>query len=89
MLREYVSFSGTGITGPYIPPAKLGAVARAYGVSYARANVPGTSDYFINHTPATYAVDRQGRLRLAYDYTQLVKVGKVIGDLRSILGERP
>lgn len=84
-IKRYVEFFGKGVTGLYLPPSDLKAVADGYDVRYAKAPVKGTNDYFINHTTATYVIDRDGRLRVKYDYTQMPQVDKVVNDLREVL----
>ncbi|WP_110888125.1 SCO family protein [Deinococcus yavapaiensis] len=85
LIKQYVDYFGKDVTGLYIPAGDLKAVANDYQVRYAKAPVEGTSNYFINHTTATYVIDRTGRLRVKYDYTQMPQVDKVVNDLREVL----
>lgn len=82
-LAEYVPFFGSG-TGVRIPEPALGEVARAYGVGYQKAEVKG-AEYQINHTTATYLIDREGKIRVLWDYTQLPQVERVLADVRHVL----
>ncbi|WP_243398208.1 SCO family protein [Deinococcus koreensis] len=82
-LAGYVPFFGSG-TGVRIPEPALGEVARAYGVAYQKVDVKGAG-YQINHTTATYLIDRAGRVRVLWDYTQLPQVERVLADVRYVL----
>lgn len=90
-IKAYTNFFGGGITGLRVTEPKLAQVARAYGVGYAKAAVrregQNSGEYSINHTTATYLLDRAGRLRLVWDYTQLPQVERVVQDLRQVLKE--
>lgn len=83
-LAEYVPFFGSG-TGVRIPEPELSEVAKAYGVAYQQVDVKGAG-YQINHTTATYLIDREGKVRVLWDYTQLPQVDRVLADVRHVLG---
>ena len=86
-IREYMNFFGGNITGLRVPEGELKAVTDAYGVSFAKADTRQAGEYSINHTTATYLIDRAGKLRLVWDYTQLTQVEKVARDVRLVLEE--
>ncbi|AFZ67982.1 SCO family protein [Deinococcus peraridilitoris] len=97
-LQAYTNFFGGGLTGLRLPEPQLAAVAKSYGVGYAKAPIQpkgasassgtGTSgNYAINHTTATYLIDREGKMRLVWDYTQLPQLDRVVRDLRQVLKE--
>lgn len=89
-LKSYVRFYSPDLTGLYLPPGQLKGVAQGYGVGYQKTPLTKTpinqgGNYSITHTTATYLIDRAGKLRLVYDYTQLPRVDKVAADLREVL----
>ncbi len=83
-LREYANFFGKA-TAVNVPEPQLAGVARAYGVGYEKADVKSPSDYQIYHTTASYLSDRDGRLRVRWDYTQLPQVDRVAADVRYVM----
>lgn len=86
-IKSYVRDFGQDITGLYVREPKLAEVARAYGVEYTRVDGPSANTDQINHTPGTSLIDREGRLRLVWDDTQLPNVERVTRDLRQVIGE--
>lgn len=86
-IGPYVRAFGPDIVGLYVPEPRLASVAKAYDVTYAKADVRSEQTYFINHSTATYVLDREGRLRLIYDYTQMPQFEKVSRDLAQIMKE--
>ncbi len=87
VIGTYLKFFGPDLVGLRLTEPKLADVARSYDVTYAKANAKG-SDYFINHTTATYVIDREGRLRVAYDYTQMPEYRRVARDLERLMKEK-
>lgn len=83
-LKAYLSFFGTA-TGVTIPELQLKKVALSYGAGYNKADIKGPNDYQINHTTATYLIDRRGRLRLIWDYTQLPQLGRLQADVQEVM----
>ena len=90
-LAHYVRFfaeggaaEGVRTVGVRVPEPQLAALARQYGVSYVRAPLPG-GGYEINHTAATFLIDRSGRRRLLWDVTQLAQVDRVARDIREVM----
>lgn len=86
-IGTYVRYFGREIEGYFVEEPRLAAVARSYGVEYAKVAARGASGYQVNHTPGTYLIDREGRLRLVWDYTQLPQVERVTRDLTLVLRE--
>ncbi|ADV67799.1 SCO family protein [Deinococcus maricopensis] len=84
-IRPYVQYFGQDITGVRIEEPQLGRTAKAFGVGYSKADVKSAEDYQINHTAATYLIDRDGKLRLLWDYTQLPHVDRVVEDLKQVM----
>jgi protein SCO1/2 len=61
LIAEYVKNfhpSFIALTGT---DAEIGAVAKAYDVSYRKVPVAGPFGYTIDHTSSTYVIDRQGK----------------------------
>lgn len=83
-LRSYVSFFGAA-QGVNVPEPQLTGVARRYGAGYSKANIKSPTDYQMNHTTATYLIDRRGQLRLLWDYTQLSKLERVQADIQEVM----
>lgn len=83
-LKSYVSFFGTA-HGIHIPDAELKKVALSYGAGYNKADIKGPDDYQVNHTTATYLIDRQGKLRLLWDYTQLPQLDRLQADVEEVM----
>lgn len=83
-LREYATFFGKA-TAVNVPEPQLAAVARAYGVGYEKADVKSPDEYQINHTTASYLIDRNGKLRALWDYSQLPQVERVTADVRYVM----
>lgn len=83
-LKSYMDYFGTG-TGVNVPEPQLGQVARSYGVGYSKADIKSKDVYQINHTTATYLIDRTGQIRLLWDYTQMSQLDKVAADIQEVM----
>ena len=70
-LNEYVKYFNPQAKGMIIPEPQLSQAAKAWGVGYQYVDVKGLQDYQVNHTTGTYLVDREGKRRLVWDYTQV------------------
>lgn len=86
-LREYATFFGK-VTAVNVPEPQLASAARAYGVGYEKADIKSPTEYQINHTTASYLIDRSGKLRVLWDYSQLPQVERVVADVRYVM-EKP
>lgn len=84
-LREYVQFFSPSARGVFIPEPKLATTAAAWGVGYQKADVKDASTYQINHTTGVYLLDREGRRRVVWDYTQLTDVKRVTADVQEVM----
>ncbi|BDP44704.1 hypothetical protein DAETH_46730 (plasmid) [Deinococcus aetherius] len=84
-LREYVTFFSPSARGVFIPEPGLSDTAAAWGVGYQKSDVKSESTYQINHTTGVYLIDREGRRRLVWDYTQLTNVDRVAADVREVM----
>ena len=83
-LNSYLGFFGPAV-GVTIPEPQLAQVARSYGVGYTKADIKGPDDYQINHTTATYLIDKAGNLRLVWDYSQLPQLERLAADVREVM----
>jgi protein SCO1 len=89
-LARYTAYFGHA-RGVQVPEPALGQLAAGYGVSYVKApltergRVTPTS-YQINHTAATYLIDRAGRVRLLWDVSQLGQPDRVAADVQQVMG---
>ncbi len=83
-LKSYMDYFGGG-TGVNIPEPRLSEVARAYGVGYSKADIKSKDVYQVNHTTATYLIDREGQLRLLWDYTQMAQLDKIVADIQEVM----
>lgn len=83
-LKEYVDYFGRG-TGVRVPEPELTAVAQQFNVAYRKSAIRSDTEYQIDHTTATYLIDRTGHLRVLWDYTQLPQVERVKADVQYVL----
>lgn len=84
-LREYVTYFSPSAKGVFIPEPGLAAAAAAWGVGYQKADIENELTYQINHTTGVYLIDREGRRRVVWDYTQLTRVDRVAADIREVM----
>ncbi|EYB66317.1 MULTISPECIES: SCO family protein [Deinococcus] len=84
-LRQYVTFFSPRAKGVFIPEPSLADTAAAWGVGYQKADVKSPTDYQVNHTTGVYLIDREGRRRVVWDYTQLTNVNRVVADVREVM----
>ena len=62
-LKEYAEFFHPGIVGATGSPEVLAAIAKQYGVFYARQKIETAGDgYVVDHTSDTYMVSPEGNL---------------------------
>ena len=83
-LKTYLNFFGPAV-GVNIPEPALAKVARKYGVGYNKADIKGPNEYQINHTTATYLIDKAGKLRLVWDYSQLPQLDRLAADVQEVM----
>ncbi|ADY27545.1 electron transport protein SCO1/SenC (plasmid) [Deinococcus proteolyticus MRP] len=70
-INEYVKFFNPQAKGMRIPEPQLSATAKAWGAGYQYSESKGPREYEVSHTTGTYLVDKAGKLRLVWDYTQV------------------
>lgn len=61
-LKEYAQFFHPQMIGLTAPPARLQAVARQYGVFYARQAANESGQYAVDHTSESYLIAPDGHL---------------------------
>ncbi|TSA86741.1 SCO family protein [Deinococcus detaillensis] len=84
LIKSYLSFFGNAV-GVHIPEPQLAKVALSYGAAYTKADIKGPDDYQVNHTTATYLIDKQGKIRLLWDYTQLPQLKRLEADVNEVM----
>ncbi len=86
VLRHYLGAfdeSFLGLTGEEMEIRKIGA---DYGLYFEKREVEGTSaDYLVDHTAASFLIDRQRRLRMIYGYGTPADV--ISSDIQRLLEE--
>ena len=70
-INEYVKFFNPQAKGMRIPEPQLTETAKAWGAGYRYTESKGPREYEVSHTTGTYLVDKAGKLRLVWDYTQV------------------
>lgn len=83
-LKEYAAFFHPGIRGMTGSPAEVAAVARQYGVFYARQAADTAGGYVVDHSSELYLVAPDGRLdgRIAH----AAPPAQVVAEIRKRLG---
>lgn len=86
-LKEYAAFFHPAIVGVTGTAEEIAAVARRYGVFYARQKVDTAGGYVMDHTSDTYAVGPTGVLvgRIAHGSSPET----VAGEIRKYLQQNP
>ena len=70
-INEYVKFFNPQAKGMRIEEPQLAQAAQAWGAGYQYAASKGPLEYEVSHTTGTYLVDKTGKLRLIWDYSQV------------------
>jgi protein SCO1/2 len=63
VLRQYLAAFDPTFVGGTGTPAQLDAVRKAYGITIAKKNYPGSAAYQVHHSSYVYLIDREGKLR--------------------------
>ncbi|OOZ42381.1 hypothetical protein BOW53_00510 [Solemya pervernicosa gill symbiont] len=61
-LMEYANYFHTNIVGTSGSRAEIDEAARRYGVMYRKVESDSAVGYLVDHTSATYVIDKQGKL---------------------------
>ena len=67
-LREYLAMYGEDFLGLTGDPAAIQELATAFGVYYSTYESNSALGYLVEHTTASFIIDRQGRLRIVAPY---------------------
>jgi protein SCO1 len=65
-LVEYLEFSDPAFLGLRTTPEETQIVARDWMVSFSKREVDSATGYMVDHSTASYVVDKAGNLRLTY-----------------------
>jgi protein SCO1/2 len=86
-LRAYTEQFDQTILGLTGSMDQLAAVWKAYGVSVARRELPGTRPrlYLVDHSASVFLIDPAGRLRVMAPFG--TPVDDIVHDIRALLGE--
>jgi protein SCO1/2 len=71
-----------GLTGSF---SELESVWKAYGVYQAKSETGSAAGYLVDHTARTYAIDKQGNLRLTYPFE--MERQAILEDVRHLVQE--
>jgi protein SCO1/2 len=63
LLRDYLAHFDKTFVGIGGTQAQVDALLRSYGISATKRQVPGSADYFMDHSSYLYFIDRQGMQR--------------------------
>lgn len=86
-LKEYAAFFHPTIVGVTGKPDEIAAIARRYGVFYARQKVDTAGGYVMDHTSDTYVVDPAGALRGRIPHG--AAPDRVVAEIRKYLQPNP
>ena len=68
-LADYVGYFHENFIGLTGSADEIAAVARLYGAQYHEVELPGSAfGYSVNHSSATYLIDKKGELRLVFPH---------------------
>jgi protein SCO1/2 len=83
-LKEYTAFFHPAMVGVTGTPAEVAAVAKQYGVYYARQKTESAGGYVVDHSSEVYLVGPDGRLSGRLPHAAPPE--KVAAEIRSRLG---
>jgi len=84
-LNTYLSFYHPDIIGLTGEQANLETVYKGYGVFQSKQDTGSAAGYLVDHTARTYAIDKQGNLRLTYPFE--MDWEDIAEDIRHLLQE--
>lgn len=82
-LKQYTTYFHPAITGITGTPAEIATLAKAFGAGYGKQPAKADGSYAVDHTVATYVVDREGRLVAVLDLG--TPTDKVVSTIRKLL----
>lgn len=83
VLAQYVPSFDERFIGLYGTPEETAEVVKNFKVFYAKQDTAGKSDYTIDHSSGIYGFDKDGKVRLYFNYGQ--KPQEIANDLKQIL----
>jgi protein SCO1/2 len=85
-LADYVAYFHENFIGLTGSADEIAAVARRYGAQYSEVDLPGSAfGYSVNHSSATYLVDKKGELRFVFPHQTLPSI--MLEGLRYLMAE--
>ena len=82
-LKEYTAFFHPDMRGVIGSPQQIADLAKAFGAGYIRQPAAADGSYAVDHTTATYVVDREGKLAAVLDLG--VSNDKIVSTIRKLL----
>ena len=82
-LKEYTAFFHPEMRGVTGSPQQIADLAKAFGAGYIRQPAAADGSYAVDHTTATYVVDREGKLAAVLDLG--VSNDKIVSTIRKLL----
>lgn len=82
-LKEYTAFFHPDMRGVTGSPQQIADLAKALGAGYIRQPAAADGSYAVDHTTATYVVDREGKLAAVLDLG--VSNDKIVSTIRKLL----
>ncbi len=87
-LADYVGYFHENFIGLTGTAAEIAAVAKLYGVQYNEAELKDSAfGYSVNHSSATYLIDKQGNLRFVFPHQTAPSI--MLEGLRYLFAETP
>ena len=85
-LHDYVSYFHDNFIGLTGSADEIAAVAKLYGAQYHEVQLPGSAfGYSVNHSSATYLIDKKGMLRLMFPHQTAPSI--MLEGLRYLMAE--
>lgn len=82
-LKEYTAFFHPEMVGVTGSAAEIAKLAQAFGAGYHRQPAAADGSYAVDHTTATYVVDRDGRLSAVLALGE--STDKIVSTIRKLL----
>lgn len=82
-LKEYTAFFHPDMRGVTGSSQQIADLAKAFGAGYIRQPAAADGSYAVDHTTATYVVDREGKLAAVLDLG--VSNDKIVSIIRKLL----
>ncbi|MDX2008519.1 MAG: SCO family protein [Meiothermus sp.] len=86
VLEKYVRFFHPKFLGLTGTSEQIAETAKGFGVFYIKSNIKSATEYNVDHTATTFLIDPSGKLRLLYGNGKPAQIGRMLEDLRWVLG---